>query len=123
MLHTLLYIIGGIGGSLATFTLQKYGLSIVVASSIVGLIGAGIGSVFNLPHLSVVVFAGSFVGMTSVSIGTIPLVVLGGAITGVLYKISINYFVGIGGRLGAMAFVSTLASFQILLLVKKYFKF
>jgi uncharacterized membrane protein YeaQ/YmgE (transglycosylase-associated protein family) len=119
MQQTFIIIIGGIGGAVITFLLQKYGLSGVVASCIVGLIGALIGYLAKSTHLPLIIFAGSFVGMTSTAIGTIPMIIIGGALSGLLYKLSLNIFAGFGGRLGTIAFISTVISFYVLLAIKK----
>ncbi len=119
MQQIFILIIGGIVGAITTFLLQKYGMSTVVASCLVGLIGSLFGHYLKSSHLPLVIFAGSFVGMTSTSIGTIPLVILGGAFAGLIYNFSLNIFVWVGGRLGIIAFISTITSFYIILIVKK----
>lgn len=119
MQQTLILMIAGAGGSLVTFLLQKYGCSVVVASCIVGLAGALMNHFTSIEHLSLVIFAGSFVGMTSISLGSIPLVIFGGILTGLLYQFSLKIFDGFGGRLGTIAFISTLVAFYVLLLLKK----
>jgi uncharacterized membrane protein YeaQ/YmgE (transglycosylase-associated protein family) len=119
MQQTLILILGGASGAIVTFLLQKYGCSAVVASCFVGLVGALLGHFLKLPHFPLVVFAGSFAGMTSLTIGTIPLILLAGALTGLLYSISLHIFVGFGGRLGTIAFVSTILSFYALFFSKK----
>ncbi|WP_424493277.1 hypothetical protein [Salinimicrobium sp. GXAS 041] len=121
MPHTLILIIGGVGGALFTFLLHKYGLSVVVASCLVGLLGAALEHFLKVEHLAFVIFAGSFVGMTSSSVATLPLVVLGGALSAVLYQLSYDIFKGFGGRLGTIAFISTVIAFYFLLALKKFF--
>lgn len=108
MLTSILIIIGGCLGALGTFQLQKSGLSPVVASCIVGLFGALIGYWMNSEDLSMVIFAGSFVGMTAVSIASFPIILLAGISCGIVYLLSEPIFVGYGGKLGATAFVSVL---------------
>jgi len=119
MNQTLILMIGGIGGSVLTFLIQRYGVSVVVASCIVGLIGALCGHLFSLPHLSLVIFAGSFAGMTSASLASIPIVVFAGALTAIIYQLSLNIFAGMGGRLGFIAFVSTVVAVYLLMFMKK----
>lgn len=106
-------IIGGIWGAISTFILQIYGVSAVVASCLIGLTGALLGHFLKLPHLPLIIFAGSFVGMTSLSIGNIPLIVGAGALCGILYTYSLNIFAGFGGRLGTIAFISTTIMFFV----------
>lgn len=120
MQQTIILMIGGIGGAITTFLLHKYGLSVVVASCVVGLLGAVLGHFTKSTHLPLVIFAGSFVGMTSTTVGSIPLMILGGAISGIIYKFSLKLFVGFGGRLGTIAFISTVLSFYFLLALKKF---
>jgi len=122
MQQIFILMIGGIGGAVTTFLLQKYGVSVVVSSCVVGLIGAAIGHFTKATNLPLVIFAGSFVGMTSSSIGTIHLMIIGGALSGLIYKLSLNIFAGFGGRLGTMAFISTIISFYLLLAIKTIFK-
>ena len=108
MITSGLIIIGGCFGALGTFQLQKVGLSPVVASCIIGLLGALIGYWMNAEDLAMVIFAGSFVGMTTVSLGSLPIVLLAGLACGVFYLIAEPIFVGYGGKLGAIAFISLL---------------
>lgn len=106
MLTTLLIILGGCLGAIGTFQLQKVGLSPVVASCGVGLLGALFGYLMKNEDLAMVIFAGSFVGMTTVSIATIPIMLIAGLACGILYVLAEPIFVGFGGKLGAIAFVS-----------------
>ena len=119
MQQTIILIIGSIGGAITTFSLQKYGFSSVVASCIAGLTGALLGNYLKLPHFSLIVFTGSFIGMTSTSIGTLPLMVAGGVLSGLMYSYSINMFKGLGGRLGTIAFISLAIAFYTLPALKK----
>lgn len=106
MLTTLLIIIGGCHGAIGAFQLQKMGLSPVVASCLVGLLGALIGFWMKNEDLSMVIFTGSFVGMTTVSIASLPIMLIAGLACGILYVLAEPIFVGYGGKLGAIAFVS-----------------
>lgn len=108
MLTSVLIIIGGCLGAIGAFQLQKVGLSPVVASCIVGLLGALVGYWMNSEDLSMVIFAGSFVGMTAISLASFPIMILAGLACGVIYLLAEPIFVGYGGKLGAMAFVSVL---------------
>jgi len=83
-----------------TYTL---GLSAVVASALVGLIGG----VF-FPTYSAAIFCGSFVGMSSQAIlADIAALFLSSLIAGVLYAMSEQWFDGIGGKLGTIAFIGS----------------
>lgn len=106
MATSVLIIIGGILGALGTFQLQKVGVSPVVASCSIGLLGALIGYWMNSEDLAMVIFAGTFVGMTTVSIASFPIMLLAGLACGILYLLAEPIFVGYGGKLGAIAFIS-----------------
>lgn len=108
MLTSVLIIIGGSLGALGAFQLQKAGLSPVVASCIIGLFGALIGYGMNSEDLSMVIFAGSFVGMTSISLASFPIMLFAGIACGIIYLVAEPVFEGYGGKLGATAFVSVL---------------
>ncbi|WP_223177616.1 hypothetical protein [Psychroflexus maritimus] len=119
MLNHLILIFSSSLGAAATYMLHKNGLSVVVASCIVGLLGALFGHLFNLPHLALVVFAGTFVGMTSTNLASLGLVVLGGLVCGIIYILSLKLFVGFGGKLGTTAFLSTLFVWGLFYLLQK----
>ena len=108
-MNSVLMVLGGITGGAATWLLQKYGLSAVVASSFVGLLGAGIGTLLSDVHLPAAVFAGSFVGMTAIAVAPLAAIAIAGAGAGALYAFLIKFevFPGYGGRLGTVAFIST----------------
>lgn len=103
----------------ATYFLQQQGLSAVVASCVVGLLGAGIGSATSQPHLSAMCFAGSFVGMTALHIAPLPLVMAAGALAGLIYTFSQSIFPGFGGRLGTIAFISCATAILFLRIIGK----
>lgn len=106
MVTTLLIIIGGCIGAIGTFQLQKMGMSPVVASCVVGLLGAFVGYGMKNEDLAMVIFAGSFVGMTTVTIASLPIILIAGLVCGVLYWLALPLFDGYGGKLGALAFIS-----------------
>jgi len=121
MYQTILILIGGLLGAIGTFSLQKAGLSAVVASCCIGLLGALVGHLLKNDHLTLIIFAGSFVGMTSTSWGTWPMMAIGGLLAGGVYLLSLEVFAGFGGRLGTIAFLSTLASWALCLGISKLF--
>jgi len=123
MQQVLLYILAGAGSAVFTFLLQKYGGSAVVASCLVGLIGAALGYMLNMQHLTFVIFTGSFVGMTSLTAGSIPLMLVGGALSGFIYLHTQQVYFDYGGRLGFIAFISTMATVYLFLLVVKSFDY
>jgi hypothetical protein len=103
-------VLGGIAGAAATSLLQrKYGVSAVVASSLVGLLGACVGSMVSDVNLPAAVFAGSFVGMAAIAVAPLAAIAIAGAGAGALYALVITFdvFPGYGGRLGTVAFIST----------------
>jgi hypothetical protein len=104
-------VLGGIAGAASTSLLQrKCGVSAVVASSLVGLLGACVGSLASDVNLPAAVFAGSFAGMTAVAVAPLVAIAIAGAGAGALYALAIrlDVFPGYGGRLGTVAFISTL---------------
>jgi len=119
MLTTILIIIGGCLGAIGTFQLQKMGLSPVVASCGVGLLGALIGYLMKNEDLAMVIFAGSFVGMTTVSIASLPIMLIAGLACGTLYVLTEPVFVGYGGKLGAIAFVSVAIVLALFMVFRK----
>ena len=106
MYINVLIVIGGCLGALGAFQLQKVGMTPVVSSCLIGLLGALIGYSMKTEDISMVIFAGSFVGMTAISIATYPIIICAGIACGILYLLSEPIFVGYGGKLGALAFVS-----------------
>jgi hypothetical protein len=121
MKEVLMLILGCLFGSISTFWLQKNGCSAVVASASVGLIGALAGHLLQISDLPAVIFAGSFVGMTGDSVGSYTAVSLGGIVAGLIYSVSLSIFAGFGGRLGTIAFISTVSSFYLLKLAASLF--
>ncbi|MGM0414664.1 MAG: hypothetical protein ACQEQP_05760 [Bacillota bacterium] len=89
------------GGLVAFFMAQELGLSAVMASALVGIIGHLI-----IPEYEVPVFCGSFVGMASYSL--LPgynYLLLAAVIAGIIYVIGKFSFNGFGGKLGTTAFI------------------
>ena len=115
-------VLGGIAGAAATSLLQrKFGVSAVVASSLVGMLGACVGSLASDVNLPAAVFAGSFAGMTAVAVAPLVAIAIAGAGAGALYALAItfNVFPGYGGRLGTVAFISTLCMMWIAAVLSK----
>ncbi len=120
MLTAFLIIIGGCLGAFGAFQLQKMSVSPVIASCIVGLAGALIGYVMKNEDLSMVIFAGSFVGMTAISIASLPIILIAGLTCGILYWVALPVFEGYGGKLGALAFISVSIVFLLWILKKEF---
>jgi hypothetical protein len=108
-MRDILMILCGAGGAAATFLLQRYGLSAVIASCLVGLSGAGIAALASTPSLAAVIFAGTFVGMSALTLTSLALIAIAGAGSSLLYilMIKFNILSGYGGRLGSIAFIAT----------------
>lgn len=98
---------------LVTFLVKEYGkLSAVMASSIVGLcLGLVLPRLYPQmgSELSVAAFCATFTGMTSSNrIGGWPGIIIASMLTGTLFVIVYPLFDGSGGKLGTIAFVSSL---------------
>ncbi|MBL7558942.1 hypothetical protein JAO71_03915 [Olleya sp. YSTF-M6] len=90
-----------------------FGLGSVLAAGIVGFLASflpALNSQSNyLKQLPTVIYCGAFVGMSSVQITpSMGFVIAAGVITGLLYMPSKNLFLGIGGKLGALAFAGVI---------------
>ncbi len=88
--------------SIITFLMSReLGISNVIASALVGLIGALI-----LPKFSGEIFCGSFVGMVShMLVGSLFYLLLAGIVAGIVFVIIGNrVFQGLGGKMGTSAF-------------------
>lgn len=94
-------------GAWATYEVSHtLALGAVVASSVVGLMGAAI-----FPHHAAAIYCGSFVGMCSSSylVGFHDLMVAA-LIAGLLFSISEDVLGGFGGKLGTIAFSGALTA-------------
>lgn len=99
-------------GVFTCFTLHhSFSVPVVVSAALTGLLGS------FLPHSSrfqdhphAAVYTGAFAGMCSGEViqsnAELALVCIVGAF---IYSLARNYFVGIGGKLGAIAFVSVVS--------------
>lgn len=100
--------------ALLCHTINIYlGLGSVLAAGIIGVIASLIPK-FNsqsnyLKQLPSVIYCGAFVGMSGAQITpSISFVIAAGSITTLLYMVSKNLFLGIGGKLGALAFAGVI---------------
>lgn len=95
------------GGAVATYLLaNSLSLGPLIASAAVGLAAA----VFLAEQQQLVVYLGTFVGMTStLHFPSIILVAAAGLIGGVLWEVLNEAWNGVGGRLGTLAATAVLA--------------
>lgn len=112
----LLVIPVAVGGAVVTVLVSgRGGLGTVLGSALVGLV-AGLSLPVLLPSvgglLATVAFCSSFVGMsTTERLGSDLRVGLAGALCGLVFVAVAPVFVGAGGKLGTIAFVSCVALF------------
>lgn len=104
------FIIGSLGSYLIH---ETYPIGAVVGSSLVGLtFGLILPNVFdNGVSLSVALFCGTFIGMSTASkLSTRISVIIASLIGAIIYLYTAPYFAGLGGKLGLIAFGSTIAT-------------
>ena len=101
-------------GSLGTYFInEQYKIGAVGASSLLGLtFGLVLPNVFNNGHsLAVALFCGTFIGMsTTTKLTTRVSVMIASLIGTIIYVYTAPYFAGLGGKLGLIAFGSTIAT-------------
>ncbi|TVQ17724.1 MAG: hypothetical protein EA382_18495 [Spirochaetaceae bacterium] len=99
------------GGAALTFLVSvEFALGAVVASGLIGLVGAAL-----LKKHAVAIFCGSFVGMSSPNVFALfGWVLVAGAIAGLVFVLSRDVLNGFGGKLGTIAFAGAVsASFVV----------
>ncbi len=98
-------ILSTILASVLTYLLSiRFHLGPFIASGLVGLISTKVLKKFSSP-----MYAASFASMSSSEVlPSVPSSGVAGLITGILYILTQKVFVGIGGKLGAIAFLSVL---------------
>lgn len=102
-------------GTLTTYSLQYFiGLNPILAAALVGLI-VSFTAKKSAFILATPIYCGAFVGMTNPSI-QLPFYLVGtiGFIAGCLYYLGKNFYGGIGGKLGTIAFTSVIVSILII---------
>jgi len=118
----LFLIVSAALGAVFTYVLQKnFGMSAVISSSLVGLVGGLIGLIVPNKLFGPVVFCGTFVGMSAPSLFSLSFVVAAGILSGIIFQATTNVFVGFGGKLGSIAFLAVASVFYIKGIVVKYF--
>lgn len=118
-----LLILSGALGALITYLLAtKLHLTTTISSALVGLIAVIVFEKLDKEKYKLFpasFYCGSFVGMTAVTVIHNPLIILiAGAISGLIFTASQDYFVGVGGKLGTMAFVSVVITVFFLKFLK-----
>jgi hypothetical protein len=94
-------------GTLATFYLnRKLGIGAVLASSLVGVLGALI-----FKAQAVAIFCGSFAGMSCpITFSSWYCIGAAGVLAGIIFLLGKDLFKGVGGKLGTIAFAATLGA-------------
>ncbi|HPE39951.1 MAG TPA: hypothetical protein PLI77_02555 [Bacteroidales bacterium] len=89
-------------GAVSAYVLNVYvGLGAIVASSLIGLLGA-----ILIPNYAVSIYCGSFVGMVSpMVLHDFYHVLLAASMAGIIFMLSEEVYKGYGGKLGATAFI------------------
>jgi len=115
-------ILSGLIGAVLTFIISiNLGLGAVIGSAFVGLVA----SIFfpfssKLKNIGIVVYCGSFVGMSTVIVlPSILLVALAGGIAGFIFYILKHTYIGVGGKLGSIALVAVSITAVIINLIHK----
>lgn len=106
----IVFIIGSLG---TYFINERYDIGVVVASSLLGIsFGLIFPNVFaNGNSLAVALFCGTFIGMSTASKLTSRVSVIHASLIGtIIYLYTAPYFAGLGGKLGLIAFGSTIAT-------------
>jgi hypothetical protein len=96
-----------VGGAMLTAVLNHYfNLGAVIASSLVGLLGVVAFKKFQIP-----IYCGSFVGMAGMAaLNGYNGIFLAACLSGLMFLIAGNVFVGFGGKLGAIAYFGTFSA-------------
>lgn len=112
-------------GALSTFMINlKLETGPVVAAAFIGTIASFTPTVFRNKSKKIIkdipsaIYSGTFVGMTSVSISaSYWFIIISGFIAGLLFVLATNTFVGVGGKLGTIAFGGVAVVFILTLII------
>lgn len=118
-------IIASVAGAIITRVFSQIeGVSVVQASSVVGILFVILFDyeIFSIsPYIAIAGFGGSFVGMTDKKhLNKIWMVGTGGLIFGIIYYLSSGVLLGFGGKLGTIAFLSTVITIGFFKLINQY---
>jgi hypothetical protein len=111
-------------GSIITYYINyEFQTGTVIAAALLGTISSFIPSILNrrnsefINEIPKALYCGAFVGMTSSAVsGGYIFILIAGLFAGFLYIASTNSFIGIGGKLGTIAFGGVATAFIITLL-------
>jgi hypothetical protein len=122
-LNTFLLLLTTTAGVLITYYIKHFfKVSAVFASALPSLVFALI-FIYLIPShadYAVVFFSASFIGMSSEKrLKNIYIVLLSGLILGLIYDIFIEFFNGLGGKLGLMALISVIITSGISMVIEK----
>ncbi len=100
-----------LAGVLATWYMNIHlDLGPVVASGLVGVVAA---LIFNTEQ-AVAIYTASFAGMSSAAVlGSLPMVLLAGALVGVIFMLALPVYQGFGGKLGTIASCAVLLTMLV----------
>lgn len=109
-------------GALLTYVLAvDFDFGGVVAASAVGTLFSIVPTVsksVHAPKVPVAVYCGAFVGMSSTEVAhSLPFVVISGIIAGIFLMLAKNLFLGLGGKLGMLAFASVAITYLLFNLI------
>lgn len=116
-LSNYILIITSIVGAFSTMIITQYSYKkipnhkkniIILASAVLGFLGF---LILKQEVLAQAFYAGTFAGMTSLSILSKKQIVLSGFITGFFFIVGSNFFNGFGGKLGTTAFLAVVVIF------------
>ena len=97
-------------GAVMCYALNSYvGLGSVLSAGIVGTVASCLPEINRksayLKKMPPAIYCGAFIGMSSMAVApSIGFVLAASALSGVIYILSKNLFLGMGGKLGTMAF-------------------
>lgn len=111
-------------GAMTTYFLStKMSLGPVIAGGITGTVGSYLPSLYKGPvylkKIPFAIYCGAFVGMSSPEVApAFGFVLEAGIIAGVLLVLSKSLFLGVGGKLGVLAFGSVVTAAVLLYVLK-----
>lgn len=104
-------------GAVATYVLtQNFAIPVVISTSLVGLAGYFLSQEIKKSlstDLAPVIYMGAFVGMSAKNVFPLEFIVIAGLLAGILFIFLGNVFNGCGGKLGSIAFISTVLTIFI----------